>query len=81
MRANACMGEGGGQGHACAHFVFLIAMSDYAHFVFLIAMSYYAYPFSEALHRISFLLPVGAEHIIYGKKEDCSIFLWHTHCP
>ena len=74
-------GRGGGQGHVCAHFVFLIAMSDYAHFVFLIAMSDYAYPFSEALHRISFLLPVGAEHIIYGKKEDCSIFLWHTHCP
>ena len=61
--------HGGGRGHTCAHFVFLIAMSDYAHFVFLIAMSDYAYPFSEALHRISFLLPVGAEHIIYGKKR------------
>ena len=69
QNACKCVHGGGGSRLSVRTFCFL---------GMLISMSDYDYPFSEALHRISCLLPIGAENIIYG--EDC-IFLCHYPLP
>ena len=70
MRANACMGEGGGS-RSCVRTALALARGlDNA----------YQNPFSEVLHgRKSHLLTVESENY-YCKKED-SLFLCLTHCP
>ena len=60
LRANACMGEGGGRGHVCAQPWPQPGLNNA-----------YQNPFSGVLHgRKSHLLTVGSENI-YCKREDC----------
>ena len=61
MRANACMGEGGSR----------LCVSTFCFLNMLISMSDYDYPFSEALHRISYAIPIA--HDGSFKRSDLPV--------